>query len=79
MIVAAARDRDEPKIVGVFGIKMTFYPPRKGRFDMDNRVKTLMDSLQHAGYFENDGDCIRFEINRGPVRPPAGAVEFFLF
>lgn len=79
MVVAAARDLGEPTIEGVFGIKLTFFPPRQGRFDLDNRVKVLMDSLQHAGYFANDGDCVRMEINRGPVLPPSGAVEFLLF
>lgn len=70
--VAAERDRSVKTIPGEFYVEITLFPPREGRFDLDNRVKTLMDALQAAGFFANDGDCTRMLITRGAVLPPHG-------
>ena len=67
------RSRSIPTIGGEFRIAIVFHPYQAGRFDLDNRVKTLMDALQWNGFFLNDGDCVRMEIERGHIVKPAGA------
>lgn len=41
-------------------------PDRRTR-DLDNSMKALLDSLQHAGVFEDDSLIDELTISRGPV------------
>lgn len=71
--VAAARDRKVPTIEGEFTLDITIYPWRGGGVDLDNRLKVLLDSLQHAGFYRNDKDCTLITVRRGAVIRPDGA------
>ena len=44
-------------------VSILAYPPDKRRRDLDNVLKSLLDSLQHAGVYEDDYqiDCITIE------------------
>jgi len=42
------------------------YPPDKRRRDLDNILKSLFDSLQHAGLYEDDSQIDDIHIVRMP-------------
>jgi len=50
------------------------YMPDRRRRDLDNLWKCLLDSLMHAAVLEDDSQCDRLEIVRGPV-VPGGRVD----
>lgn len=50
----------------------TFQPDRR-QTDLDNRLKTLLDSMQEAGMYENDEQIDDLHIKRGPVVPKKNA------
>lgn len=48
------------------------YPPDKRRRDLDNVLKSLLDSLQHAGVYEDDCQIDKLSIIR--LQPLCGKV-----
>lgn len=40
------------------------YPPDRRKRDIDNILKSLLDALQHAGIYEDDGQIDKLSINR---------------
>ena len=44
------------------------YPPDKRRRDLDNLVKSVQDSLQHAGVYPDDSQIDDLRITRNPNR-----------
>jgi len=55
-------------------VDATLYPPDRRAFDVDNRVKVLLDSLQRAGIYPDDGQIDDLRITRGPLDRPDGKV-----
>jgi crossover junction endodeoxyribonuclease RusA len=51
-------------------LRIIAYPPDKRVRDIDNILKIAIDSLQHAGIYENDGQIDRIYIERGLSHPP---------
>lgn len=49
-------------------------PPDRRRIDIDNRMKPLLDSLQHAGLYHDDEQVDRILLVRGPVVPGGGVL-----
>lgn len=51
------------------GIKVTFYPPNKRRFDMSNAFESLADVLVDAGILKDDSASLlqRVELQYGGV------------
>lgn len=47
-------------------IRIKAYPPDKRRRDLDNLLKSLLDSLQHAKLFPDDYQIDRLAIQRMP-------------
>jgi len=43
-----------PKLVGQVGLTLDCYPPDRRRRDLDNLLKSLQDSLVHAGVLGDD-------------------------
>ncbi len=73
-IVFASRNRKTETIKGDVALDITVLPWRAGGIDLDNRLKVLLDSLQHAGYYTNDKNVALIVVRRGEVMRPHGAV-----
>jgi len=60
------------KYKGLYGAKSRLsvvieaFPPDKRRRDLDNILKSLLDSLQHAGVYEDDSQIDYLAIKRNP-------------
>jgi crossover junction endodeoxyribonuclease RusA len=50
-----------------FGVSITLYPPTRAKRDLDNYLKPLLDSLQHARVFLNDEQVDDLRICRAHV------------
>jgi len=45
-------------------ITIDAYPPDRRKRDLDNVLKSLLDSLQHAGVYKDDSQIDRLSISR---------------
>jgi len=52
------------------GVYITAYPPDRRLRDLDNTLKATLDSISHAGLFDDDGQIDDLHITRGPVEKP---------
>lgn len=59
-------------LTGRLKIRVVLHAPTRRKYDIDNRLKGLLDSLQHAGVFADDEQVDRIAISRGEVRPRNG-------
>lgn len=66
VISLVAYENIEP-ITGRLAVTIMAYPPDKRRRDLDNLPKALLDALEHAGVYEDDGQIDRLTIGRGHV------------
>ena len=60
-----------------FGIKrlevtLWLYPRSKVVTDLDNRLKAVLDGLEDAGVYDNDGQIDILMIQRGAIRKGGG-------
>ena len=60
-----------------FGIKrlevtLWLYPRSKVVTDLDNRLKAVLDGLEEAGVYDNDGQIDILMIQRGEIRKGGG-------
>ncbi len=60
----AKRIRKQP---GRLAVSIRACPPDKRRRDLDNLGKGVLDALQHAGAYDDDGQIDDLRIYRGPV------------
>lgn len=64
----------KPTIVDRVAVSIELIAPNKRRYDIDNRVKPVLDAIQAAGVIRNDEQVDKLDIRRGDVRPNDGAV-----
>ena len=59
---------------GTKRLEMTLflYPRSKVVTDLDNRLKAVLDGLEDAGVYDNDGQIDVLMINRGEIRKGGG-------
>ncbi len=48
-------------------VQVNLFAPNKRRWDLDNRLKAVLDSLQHAGIYVDDSQIDRLLIIRGEL------------
>lgn len=51
----------EARLAGEFVI----HPPNRRKFDLDNKMKLILDSLEDAGFYANDEQFDEIVIKRG--------------
>jgi crossover junction endodeoxyribonuclease RusA len=59
-------DSNTPKLGSArLYLEIVLWPKDKRKFDIDNRIKALLDSLQDAGVFDDDEQIDQINIYRG--------------
>lgn len=70
--------REPPEIwrplEGRLHVKVILHPPTRRRLDIDNRMKALLDALQHVGVYRDDSQIDRLEVERWPVVAGGAAI-----
>lgn len=68
-VCSLLRDRcDEPLDVGL-EVSILLHAPDRRHYDVDNRLKGLLDSMEHAGVYVNDELIVKLTVEkRDPVR-----------
>jgi Holliday junction resolvase RusA-like endonuclease len=68
--VAAILNRQRVRpLTGPLSIEIDIHPPTNREYDLDNRLKCLFDSLEHAGAFLNDSQIVRLSANKcSPIK-----------
>ena len=46
------------------GVDVVLQPPDRRRRDIDNVLKSLLDALEHAGVYDDDGQIDRLMVHR---------------
>jgi crossover junction endodeoxyribonuclease RusA len=70
---------DFPKMGSVrLSISMVVWPRDKRVFDIDNRIKSVLDSLQDAGLFDDDSQVDELSIYRGSQIVPGGSIKVMI-
>jgi Holliday junction resolvase RusA-like endonuclease len=59
---------------GRLGVGLLCCPPAEFEYDIDNRVKTILDAVAAAGVIDNDKFIDLIVVGRGPVSAPHGAI-----
>jgi crossover junction endodeoxyribonuclease RusA len=51
------------------------HAPTRQKYDIDNRLKALLDAMEKAGVYQNDEQIDRITVVRRDRSPPHGRVE----
>lgn len=62
LIVCQYEARIKEPIDGQLQLSIDLYPPDRRSFDIDNRLKALLDAMEHAGVYNNDKQIRRLLI-----------------
>ena len=66
------------KLTGEVSVEIDLYPPDRRRRDIDNPLKCLLDSMTHAGVYEDDSQIKDIELHMREPMPPKGLVHVTL-
>jgi crossover junction endodeoxyribonuclease RusA len=80
--------KDVSSLIGAFGMRKALacelsvsiiaYPPDRRRRDLDNILKSLLDSCTHAGLWLDDSQIGRLTISRSRMVHPGGQVSLYV-
>jgi crossover junction endodeoxyribonuclease RusA len=80
--------KDVSSLIGAFGMRKALscelsvsiiaYPPDRRRRDLDNILKSLLDSCTHAGLWLDDSQISRLTISRSRMVHPGGQVSRYV-
>jgi crossover junction endodeoxyribonuclease RusA len=59
-------------------VTIRLFAPTRRAYDVDNRIKALLDALQHAGCFADDEAIDELQVARGPVQKGGAAKVLIL-
>lgn len=60
-------------------LEIVLWPKDKRKYDIDNRIKALLDSLQDAGVFDDDEQIDQINIYRGTGEIKGGSVRVLIW
>lgn len=66
VIAQVAYSRLQP-LKGELSVQVDLHPPDRRRRDIDNILKALLDALEHAEVYENDGQISHLVVTRRSV------------
>ena len=66
-VARLARFRRRAPLSGRLDVRIELCTPTRRALDIDNRLKALLDAMQHAGVYRDDGQIDRLLVERGPV------------
>ena len=58
-----------PRMDGRLGVDVQVWVPDKRKRDLDNVLKALLDALEHAGIYKDDGQIDDLHITRRGIEP----------
>ncbi len=64
---AAANPDLSRKAVVARSVRIDLYPPNRRKWDIDNRIKAVLDGLQKAGVIEDDSTINELQVFRREV------------
>lgn len=74
-VIAACLEQAAPRLGAArVSVKIVLHPDSRRAFDLDNRLKGLLDALEHARVFDDDGQVDELRVIRGEIRKPGVAV-----
>ena len=53
-----------PGFTGPLDVEVEVFPPDNRRRDIDNLQKSLLDSMQHGGLYEDDSQIVKITIDK---------------
>ena len=59
-------------------LEIVLWPKDKRKYDIDNRIKALLDSLQDAGVFDDDEQIDQINIFRGTGEVKGGQAKVII-
>lgn len=60
-------------------LEIVLWPKDKRKYDIDNRIKALLDSLQDAGVFDDDEQIDQINVYRGTGEHKGGQARVLIW
>ena len=61
-------------LTGRLGVRISLHPPNKRRFDVDNRIKAILDLMTKSGIWEDDSQVDHLVVTRKDIEPKTGKI-----
>ena len=69
LVIQMLAGRRSPALTGRLDVAIAVHPPSRRAIDLDNRLKSLLDALEHAQVYRNDSQIDRLEVVRAGIVP----------
>ena len=61
-------------LAGRLAVDIELYPPDRRKIDIDNRIKALLDVMEHAGVYEDDSQIDKLTVERRAIEKHGAVV-----